>query len=174
MIPDMTYDGQVLTWGGHGKFRATSGMPGHQTPDESCTPDAGPVPPGLYKVFLANQGTAKDDGRNMCNLAPSWGIQQIPRGEAAGSCEEYWANWGTYRARMEAADTATRNRCSVVRGGFYLHDSIKGFSHGCIEVEQRIFPLLLGFARSSGRSTVLLRVEYVGNRATNGGTKVGG
>lgn len=173
MTHDMFYDGQVLHWPGHGKFRATSGMRGSQIPSESCTPDAGPVPPGLYKIFLADQGVAKDDGRGACALQPAWGIQTIPRGTAAGACEPYWANWGVNRARMEPADTATRNRCSPVRGGFYLHDSTKGFSHGCIEVDGRIFPLLRTYARGGrGRSTMIIKVEYVAGRATNGGTLV--
>lgn len=170
MIHDMSYDGQVLAWPGHGQFRATSGMRGFQHPGQACTPDSGPVPPGLYRVLLADRGVALDDGRGVCNLAPAWGMQQVPRGAAAGECEPYWANWGDNRARMEPADAATRNRCAPARGGFYLHDSTKGFSHGCIEVEGRIFALLRAHARQSGRNAMLLKVAYVADRATNGGT----
>jgi len=169
---DMIYNGQSLRWPGHGSFRATSGLPGFQVPSEFCTPESGPVPPGFYKVYLADQGAAQDDGRDACNLKPAWGIQSIPRGAAAGDCEEFWVNWGTNRARLEPADAATRNRCAPVRGGFYLHDSTKGYSHGCIEVEGRIFPLLRTYARGSRRATMIVKVEYVGDRATNGGTLV--
>lgn len=173
MTHDMFYDGQTLHWPGHGQFRATSGMPGHQIPGESCTPDAGPVPPGLYKIFLADHGVAKDTGQGACALQPSWGLQAIPRGAAAGECEPFWANWGQNRARMEPADTATRNRCAPIRSGFYLHDSTKGYSHGCIEVEGRIFPLLRTYARGGrGKSTMIIRVEYTARRVTNGGTRV--
>lgn len=173
MNHDMFYDGQALHWPGHGTFRATSGMPGHQKPAESCTRDAGPVPPGLYKIFLADHGVARDDGRGACALQPSWGLQSIPRGAAAGECEPFWANWGANRARMEPADAATRNRCSPIRGGFYLHDSTKGYSHGCIEVEGRIFPLLRTYARGGrGKSSMLIKVDYVADVQTNGGTFV--
>lgn len=173
MTQYMTYDGQTLHWPGHGTFRATSGMPGSQIPSESCARDVGPVPPGRYKLYLADQGVAQDDGRGACALQPSWGIQSIPRGAAAGDCERYWSQWGDNRARMEPADTATRNRCSPIRGGFYLHDSTKGFSHGCIEVEGRIFPLLRTYARDArGSSTIIIKVEYVAERPTNGGTLV--
>lgn len=172
MTHDMIYDGQLLRWPGHGSFRASSGLPGFQRPGQACTPDSGPVPPGYYKVFLADQGAAQDDGRDACNLKPAWGIQAIPRGPAAGDCEAYWANWGNNRARLEPADAATRNRCSPVRAGFYLHDSTKGYSHGCIEVEGRIFPLLRTYARGSRRATMIIKVEYAGQRETNGGTLV--
>lgn len=69
------------------------------------------------------------------------GIQKIPRGKNdASECEPYWAQWGQNRARMEPADSSTQNKClPVMRGGFYLHDSTKGFSHGCIEVEINLF-----------------------------------
>tara|TARA_B100001109_G_scaffold255904_1_gene263100 strand:+ start:29899 stop:30255 length:357 start_codon:yes stop_codon:yes gene_type:complete len=63
-------------------------------PGEQCTPEAGPVPEGQYKVFISDHGIAEDDGRGICALKPSWGIQVIPRGSAAGGCEPYWANWG--------------------------------------------------------------------------------
>jgi len=85
---DLVYDGQILKWPNKGlAFKATSGMSGHQMPDEQCTPDAGPVPEGLYKVFITDQGVAKDDGRGICAISPSWGIQEIPRGVKAGVCE---------------------------------------------------------------------------------------
>ena len=172
MIVDMTYNGQSVNWPGKGTFKATSGMPGFQRPASACVPDGGPVPEGLYKVFLSDQGTAADDGSGTCALKPAWGIQTIPRGVAAAGCEPYWANWGKNRARMEPADTATRVRCvPVMRGGFYLHDSTKGFSHGCIEVETRIFPLMRAHRKTTGKDALVIKVAYVKDRTTNGGTK---
>jgi hypothetical protein len=147
-------------------------MPGHQMPGEFCVGEAGPVPPGYYKVLLADRGQAQDDGTQQCALKPAWGMQAIPRGAAAGECEGYWANWGWNRARMEPADEATRSRCTPMRGGFYLHDSVKGYSHGCIEVEGRIFPLLRTYVRSSQKASMILKVDYAAGRTTNGGTRV--
>lgn len=92
---DLFYDGQFIKWNDKRLvFKATSGMPGHQLPEKQCIPDAGPVPEGLYKVYIVDHGLAKDDGRGACALKPSWGIQEIPRGAKAGACEPYWANWG--------------------------------------------------------------------------------
>lgn len=173
MIADMTYDGQRISWPGKGMFRATSGLHGSQFPKNSCTPDSGPIPEGLYKVFISDQGTAQDDGTGSCALEPSWGIQEIPRGTAAGACEPYWANWGKNRARMEPADAYTKDRCSpVIRGGFYLHDSTKGYSHGCIEVESSLFPLLRSCQKTTRQNALILKVSYVAGRITNGGTKI--
>lgn len=143
MFFDMTYDGQNITWPGRGTFKATSGLRGFQLPKKSCVPNSGPVPERFYKVFISDHGIAQDDGKGYCSLKPSWGIQKIPRGIAAGSCDPYWENWGRSRARMEPANNSTKNRCSqIMRGGLYLHVSAKGYSHGCIEVDTKLFPLL--------------------------------
>jgi hypothetical protein len=172
MHVDMEYDGQVLKWIGAGDFKATSGLPGYQLPDNSCLKDKGPTPEGIYKVLVANGGKATDDGTGQCSLLPGWGLQAIPRGAAAGPCEPFWANWGNNRARLEPADARTRHGCLPERSGFYLHDSTKGYIHGCIEVEPRFFPLLRTRARLVPRGYFLLRVRYVQGRPTNGGTRV--
>lgn len=169
MPVEMEFDGQVVRWKGVGAFKATSGLPGHQRPDQQCVPESGPVPEGLYKLFLNDLGDAKDDGTGSCALKPAWGIQRIPRGATAGSCDPYWANWGNNRVRMEPADDRTRRTCKPSRGGFYMHDSTKGFSHGCIEIEGRVFPLLRQRAKA-GVQRMFIEVKYVPGRATNGGT----
>ncbi len=170
---DMIYDGQVLDWKAKGKFKATSGLPGYQMPKNQCIRDNGIIPEGFYKLFLSDHGTAKDDGRGLCAIKPSWGVQKIPRGVDAGDCESYWANWGKNRARMEPADLVTKLKCSPdMRGGFYLHDSSKGFSHGCIEVETKIFPLLRSYNKTTKKSSVIIKVEYVKGRSTYGDTKI--
>lgn len=42
-------------------------------------------------------------------------------------------NWGYNRIRLESADEKTRKACGGKRGGFYIHDSTKGYSHGCMK-----------------------------------------
>lgn len=171
MLADMEFDGRELSWNGSGKFKATTGLPGYQSPGNQCVKEKGPIPQGVYKVLVTDRGTAKDDGTRFCNLAPGWGIQTIPRGAEAGACEVYWANWGRNRARLEPADIATRNACSPKRGGFYLHDSTKGYSHGCIEVEPRFFTALRARLATNLRGYFLLKVKYVPGRSTYGGTR---
>lgn len=164
MLVDMEFDGQVLIWNRSGRFKATTGLPDYQRPKEQCANNGGPIPEGFYKVFATDLGTAKDDGTGFCNLAPAWGIQKIPRDAAAGGCEAYWANWGRNRTRLEPADIKTRNACSPSRGGFYLHDSTKGYSHGCIEAEPMFFTVLRSRATSVHRGYFILKVKYVAGR----------
>ena len=72
MKVDLIYDGQFLKWNDKGLiYKATSGMIGHQMPGEQCIPDAGPVPEGVYKIYISDHGIAKDDGRGVCALRPS-------------------------------------------------------------------------------------------------------
>jgi len=73
---------------------------------------------------------------------------------------------------MEPADLDTKNKCKpIMRGGFYLHDSTKGYSHGCIEVETKIFLQLRNHHTATRKNTIILKVKYVKGIATNGGTK---
>lgn len=170
-MEDLFYNGTQLTWSGHGVFKATSGMTGYQLPELQCTPERGPVPEGHYYVPLIVGGKAEDDGSGICQLKPSWQLQKIPRGADAGICEPYWANWGKNRIRIVPGDPVTKNKCKPHRGGFYLHDSTKGYSHGCIEVEQRFFDVLRRFIRHTKKKKLLLRIQYKSGLTTNGGTK---
>lgn len=176
-MSDMIFDGQQLTWVGHGKFKATSGLAvekeNYQYPQYQCLSELGPVPEGQYYVPLLDDGRmSKDDGTGKCKLEPSWQIEKIPRGVAAGVCEPYWALWGDNRVRFEPLDTATKIKCKPRRSGFYLHDSTKGFSHGCIEVEGTFFAHLRTYVKTSKKKRLILKIQYRPGERTNGGTKV--
>lgn len=97
-------------------LKTTYGMQSQQMPGEQCSPDAGTVPEGLYKVFIVDHGVAKDDG-------------------------------------------------------FYLHDSVKGFSHGCIKAETKLFKHR-DYHSSTKKKSTILKVNYVAGRTTNGGIKI--
>ncbi len=178
--PDMVYDGQRLTWGGI-KYKATSGMPALQKPQKQCVSKRGPIPEGLYYLnVMGENGEAAEavvQDWSQCELKPSWRIEDIPRGEEAThhgiDCERYWAVWGNYRVRIEPADETTNRKCinkGGKRDGFYIHDSTKGFSHGCIETEQRFFDRLIQRIGKDQRK-LYLKVEYKEGIKTNGGTK---
>lgn len=194
MPEHLLYDGKLLHWKEPGdkkpetSYKATSGMnhpleADKKHPDgnfqnvaEICTPDKGPVPPGTYILKLwIDPGLAKIDP-NTCGLEPSWKIQTIPRGADAKfpkvDCEPYVANWGHHRIRFEPYDGPTKAVCAPVRrGGFHLHDSAKGFSHGCIEVETRFFARLKRYAvKKVGSKSLLLKVKYA-HTSTYGGTR---
>ena len=169
-MDSLTYDGTKLTWVSKGVYKATSGMKGYQIPKNQCIPERGPVPEGNYYIPLIMGTFAEDDGSGICQLKPSWQIQEIPRGTAAGMCEPYWANWGHNRVRFEPSDKATKNKCSPSRSGFYLHDSTKRFSHGCIEVEQRFFDTLRVHIKSSKNKKLYLKIQYTPGLNTYGDT----
>jgi hypothetical protein len=172
MALDMLYNGQQIDWFGHGTFKATSGMPGYQQPSFQCEKERGPVPEGNYYIPLIEGGVAKDDGTGVCRLKPSWQIEKILRGVAAGVCEPYWANWGNNRVRFEPADITTKQKCHIVRSGFYLHDSTKGYSHGCIEVQLGFFSeLRIYLKRNPAKTQLALKIKYIPGRSTNGGTQ---
>jgi hypothetical protein len=172
MKADMIYNGKTIEWRGR-HYKATSGQETFQNEKFQCIPEKGPLPEGFYKLFLNDMGEAKDDGTNSCNLSPAWGMQTIPRGAKAGRCEVYWANWGFNRARLEAADSATKGRCKdVVRSGFYLHDSTKGFSHGCIEVEGTLFLKLKEHSKTTKSYSLILEIKYSKGGSTYGDTKI--
>lgn len=164
------YDGIALTWNGKDVFKATSGMSGFQKPDLQCVSERGPVPEEKYYIPLIEGDYAEDDGNGICQLKPSWQIQRIPRGSRAGGCEPYWANWGENRVRFEPYDATTKNKCSPLRSGFYLHDSKKGFSHGCIEVERRFFAVLRLYIKKAKQRRLLMEIKYKVGVQTNGGT----
>lgn len=175
---DMRYDGRMLTWNGHGTFKATSGLPDYQYPSFQCYAGKGPIPEGTYSITLREDThPARNDGTDTCMLAPSSRLQTIPRGTDAGQCEPFWVNWGRNRIGLHPTDPTTKGKCSPRRGGFYLHDSTKGYTHGCIEVEGRFFEALRAFGRGTkrlrlSRTPVLtLRVQYAAGLSTNGGTR---
>lgn len=174
-MTDLYYDGQTMRWPGYGDFRATSGMTVWQDPREQCEKDRGPVPEGSYRIQLTvDRDYAQDDGSGLCALKPASAMQYIQRGPAAGACEVFWANWGHRRVRLHPADAATRARCSGSRSGFYIHDSTKGYSHGCIEVEvffNHFVALVSSQPLKKPKRWLTLGVKYVPARPTNGGTK---
>ncbi len=83
---------------------------------------------------------------------PGDGIQKLPtihNGERVDT-----SDWGTMRARLnEQPGTKTFGRHN-----FYIHNSNKGFSSGCIEIGKGFFPKLLTYAKYYG--SIDLSVKY--------------
>jgi hypothetical protein len=198
MAVRLLYDGKTLTWdtgsaSTSATFKASSGLIGDVMrvfrfdndvfafrEDYRCTwyektRDKGPIPTGTYRVATTVPRNPYAAEGGPCDLRGSFSIQQIPRGgdpagppttSTAGNCENYWANWGFNRVGL----IPTGNVVAKHRSGFYIHDSSKGFTHGCVETEQRFFTdKLLPFARSNTGAALFLHVKYADFR-TNGGT----
>ena len=73
------------------------------------------------------------------------------------SCESFWVNWGMNRIAL-SPHSKTK---TLGRGGFYIHDSQKLYTHGCIEVEPRFFDILRNYMKDHKRSKLYIHVKYL-------------
>ena len=176
----LLFSGKTVDWysGKYGdrskrlySFKATSGLPGYQNSRYQYYKGkdgegAGPTPQGKYSINLkldpsrtSKEVTLKDG----TYLTPGKGIQKMP---TDGLGNSLYPNWGTQRGRLEE-DKGTN---TGGRQNMYLHDSEKGFSHGCIEVQKDIFNTLIDYSKNNSKIEVM--VDYPDNNtSTNGGTK---
>lgn len=174
---DLLFDGPRLQWPGQGIFRATSGLRGRQFSGLQCDPKGGPIPEGSYFFLLGEEPTVPVPNPPRCELPAVWQIQRIPSGAEAGECAPYWAQWGKNRVRLNRIEASpARPSCPLSRDGFYIHDSTKGYTHGCIEVEPRFFEVLRHFISTmhsphgKARDRLNLLVKYLPGQTTSGGT----
>jgi len=156
-------------------FYATSGSLGHQNSsvEEQKFRDykkdiGGPIPAGNYAINLVpGPDRIANHDRTTGELVRNnngGGIERIPESVTLddGSVYEY-PGWGTIRARLDPMPGTN----TYGREGFYLHDSNKGHTHGCIETSTVLFDKYL-LPYRNGHSNVQLRVGYIG-ASTNGG-----
>jgi hypothetical protein len=167
---DLIYSGSRLTWfrddGTSGSFRATSGLgTGFQHAAQQRSIH-GSIPEGRYS-FLAqrdaeNGGVATVDSRG--DLDSREGLQFVPH------FKNLRIAWGLHRVRLTPLTTLPPART----GGFYLHDSRKGFTHGCVETEDNFFKMLFAFVDShqkNAKTRLILKVTYASEiAAATGGT----
>jgi len=133
---ELIYFGKHICWykslpsSGPLVFPATSGLPGHQIALFQKEKDHGPVPEGLYVVQARMD--AKQSTHELANRLGDESTANMRTGIQAlriGGNGPVDPNWGTFRVRLEPIEGNMYGR-----GGFYLHNSQKGFSHGCIEI----------------------------------------
>jgi Protein of unknown function (DUF2778) len=177
------YSGQKVIWGKK-TFKASSGLieggRDYRTPTEQKTKDAGPIPEGSYKMKL-KEDSKKYAQMNLhtCSLLPSSLLQKIPKGRMADiplkfrpvylydtmgtvveeitNCyDSFWVNWGTNRLQLTPLSTTK----TYGRSGFYVHDSTKKFTHGCIEVEASFFDELRAYMKKNSKAFLILKVKY--------------
>ncbi|SRR6266478_835177 len=144
--------------------KATSGYPDRQSPRYQGI-EAGPVPEGLYKINLALDpsrfASLAADGSN---LYSAFGVQRIrDRYRTPDGSWGYPEGWGTWRARLEKV------RVNSSRDNFYLHNSAKGYTHGCVETCDGLYDRFAKYRQQSVGS-ILVNIRYTTD-STNGGTK---
>ena len=170
------YTGQQLTlYGGNAGNRAqprrtcpaTSGGPNNQTPLDQTLPDVGPVPAGLYSVNLVPDPfrTANVDPTNGQVLSnPVGGIEQVPDSYTTQNGRTFiYPGWGTWRMRLDP-----RRGNTFGRSNFYLHNSHKGYTHGCVETCNELLNDVVNY-RSNGNKAIDVLIRYT-TPSTNGGT----
>ncbi len=154
------------------KLKATSGTAGFQNSKyvdlKSTKPEepGGPVPMGKYKVSLSKnpRDITKANNQNVIEQLNS-GVEQLHKYRNKNQVA-WWPNWGRFRARLEPIQIINPSK----RSNFYIHDSYKGESHGCIETETYVYYLFIHL-HDFLQSNIYLRVRYPNNDSnTNGGT----
>jgi hypothetical protein len=156
----------------HTELKATSGSKYYQNSQfqhkksNNDKEPGGPVPEGKYKVNLIKdpRGLTKHNKQFLLTQLPS-GVEQLHMIKKNGDVA-WWPNWGRLRARLEPLAINNPNK----RSNFYIHDSYKGESHGCIETETYIYYLFL-YLHDFSKSDIKLIVKYPSaNASTYGGT----
>jgi hypothetical protein len=174
---DMLYDGSAVDWYGVGRFPASSGLsvaveealldgragplfdPQHAR--YQAVKDHGPIPAGLFSFPLKLGGTATAHmGAHGVELDKREGIEQLPRYWTVHGVEYENRAWGPDRVRLSVEHIDDPQARGSRTGGFYLHDSTKGYSHGCIEVDQQFFVRLRRLVSSGDAGRLYLRVRY--------------
>lgn len=126
----------------------------------------GPTPEGLYSINLKpdpNRIAEIDKNTNQLLRSSEGGIEKIP-----GNGSSDWGSNRAYLYPIKVTGATTKERDNDT---YYLHDSQKGFTHGCTECETEIFTRLKEY-RKAGNKDIDVVVKYPSpEHKTNGGTK---
>ncbi|HEV8486214.1 MAG TPA: RHS repeat-associated core domain-containing protein [Blastocatellia bacterium] len=125
--------------------KATSGFPSYRN-SALDNQELGPVPHGHYRINLSldpkRWASMVPSGEN---LAAAYGVQRIrPSYRAANGQILLPEGWGTWRARLEPRNVST------TRSNFYVHNSKKGFTHGCIETSDSLYSRFVTYHDQGG------------------------
>jgi len=169
------YTSQIITWyGGEPndrskpieRFPATSGFPGYRNSSFTGKKGRGPIPEGQYTIGLQpdpNRWASVNRITGDVYWNASGGIQRVPWGVTLedGSMVDQ-PGWGTIRAYLEPdSKNDMLNRFPADR--FYIHNSNKGFTHGCIETSNSFFNRLLIYRVEHPKEAYFhFNVRYVG------------
>jgi hypothetical protein len=180
----LIYSGEKLSWAGVGEWASTSGMVGFQSADQQHIVDRGPIPEGKYTLSLKIGGNAtitsyKTDktGRiSEAHLDIRSEIQSLTciknpadKKDDPNDDTVIMNNWGSNRVRLARVQLFSKN--TAHRGGFYIHDSSKGFTHGCIEVAHGFFDVLRQHATNNKKQTAMSLLVLYTDDTTSGKTK---
>lgn len=167
---DMTYSGRYLYWHhnrpgsitGSSLFPATSGSIGQQNALFQKQKNQGPLPEGVYSLRAAvDPGQASVEAANKRGDKSTSNTEEGIQFLRIGGQGIVDIEWGTMRVRLNPLQGNF-----FERGGFYIHNSRKGHSQGCVEVAPSgdgvdFFTALLAYAHEPKKKPYLkLRVKY--------------
>jgi RHS repeat-associated protein len=152
--------------------------------------NGGPTVEGKYSINLEPSPERKPslikDGKGY-SLRPTaeGGIETIGKvytDDTKTRYVDFTEVWGNYRANLDPVDVKQplgadgkplKGDDARNLGSFYLHDSQKGASSGCHEVESSLFDRLLEFQKNNpDEKKIMVVVKYPSaEHSTNGGTK---
>ncbi|EOG6908182.1 RHS repeat domain-containing protein, partial [Flavobacterium psychrophilum] len=166
-------------------FKATSGNRPHPDGDAAKdyqsgrfqkVKDMGPTAEGTYNINLkpSFDRVAKTDGDGSLIRSKEGGVEKIPGLlPVTGEPNSYYSfeDWGENRAYLSPENVTGATSKDRDISSFYLHDSEKGYTHGCTEVEKSLFKQLETY-KKDGNSEIKVIVQYPDkNASTNGGTE---
>ena len=153
----LVYNGTRINWYDNNNniitsYNATSGLPNYQNSQYQKMKDRGPIPAGTYKIDLSlNSEREASVYDNSGELKPGQGIERIPDRYVSTSGTVYsYPGWGQRRAKLTPVSGNMYGR-----GAFYIHDSHKGYTHGCIEVDSRFFNRLINYGFFNSNINIL-------------------
>lgn len=171
----LLYDGTKLYWygGEYGDkselkrtYKASSGKPGSQKASKQRDKENGPIPEGKYTINLVPD--PMDPSQRV-------GPAMTPK-EGSGIQQVYWFEkgvkvtseaWGTMRVRLDPVEGTN----TFDRQNFYIHNSKKGFTSGCIESLQAPGDIWVFRDRNPETPFLEVLVDYPSPKAsTNGHT----
>lgn len=167
-------------------FKATSGYKGPdiygkqwdlQNSKYQKIKNGGPTSEGKYHINLKpdpDRVAIADTKTGEIMKNKDGGIEKLPsfveNPNKPGSGWTY-SEWGRNRAALVSDNVTGASNTERDNNSFYLHDSEKGYTHGCTEVQTELFDKLKEY-RNAGNDKIDVVVKYPSkDHNTNGGTK---
>ena len=167
-------------------YNATSGYKDEdqnidfQSAEYQSFENMGPTPEGIYHINLKPDPSRhakiyqKSNGSMDYIKSRDGGIEQLSYDavDEQGQMMHYYSpSWGNQRAALTPDKVTGATNSQRKNDSYYFHDSQKGYTHGCVEVESGLFNMLVLY-REAGNNSISVQIQYPDSKhKTNGGTK---
>ena len=138
--------------------------------------DKGPTPEGDYHINLEPDPdrqveTFWNNGNIDFKKREEGGIETLTFPNPTTGTLSYSPAWGMHRAALTPDNVTGAKDSERDNSSYYFHDSTKGYTHGCTEVDTELFSQLKDY-RNAGNTRIDVVVKYNDpHHKTNGGTK---